>query len=215
MVRASIRTGVPVLSLLVLTPQLFSWSDKTKEALSPILPPEKLTSPTWILPLRNVPLVRITFLAVKDFPNWVFTPDTDCPSISNSVTVSWRRWRLGVCSITYFQYKEKAVLSHWARGLHIAGPLDRFSIRYWIMVWSVTIPDIPPKASISLTICPFAIPPMAGLQDICATNARFIVTSNTRFPRWAATTAASHPAWPAPTTIISYWFSIFSRENLM
>ena len=40
------------------------------------------------------------------------------------------------------------------------------SIRNWIAVLSVTIPICPPSASISRTICPLAIPPMAGLQLI-------------------------------------------------
>jgi hypothetical protein len=32
----------------------------------------------------------------------------------------------------------------------------------------------------------------------------FIVISKTLDPKLAAEAAASHPAWPAPTTIISY-----------
>ena len=58
------------------------------------------------------------------------------------------------------------VLSHWALGLHMAGPLLLFSILNWIIDRSVTIPEYPPIASISLIIWPFAIPPMAGLHDI-------------------------------------------------
>ena len=59
-------------------------------------------------------------------------------------------------------------------------------------------------ASISLTICPFAIPPIAGLQLICAMVCIFMVTNNTFDPIFAAAAAASQPAWPAPTTIMSY-----------
>ena len=33
---------------------------------------------------------------------------------------------------------------------------------------SATLPISPPIASISLTRCPFPIPPIAGLHDICA-----------------------------------------------
>ena len=47
---------------------------------------------------------------------------------------------------------EKRVLSHWARGLHIAAPFERLSMRNWTAVRSVIRPICPPKASISLTI---------------------------------------------------------------
>jgi hypothetical protein len=36
----------------------------------------------------------------------------------------------------------------------------------------------------------------------------FMVINNTLDPKFAAAAAASHPAWPAPTTITSYLFSI-------
>ena len=49
----------------------------------------------------------------------------------------------------------------------MAGPLERLSILNWMADASETIPLYPPRASISLTICPFAMPPIAGLQDIC------------------------------------------------
>ena len=65
----------------------------------------------------------------------------------------------------------------------------------------------PPKASISLTIWPFAIPPTAGLQLICAIRLISIVTNKTEDPKRAAAAAASQPAWPPPTTIISYSFN--------
>ncbi len=42
------------------------------------------------------------------------------------------------------------------------------------------LPMTPPRASISRTSCPFATPPMAGLQLICATASAFI-ESRTRF----------------------------------
>ena len=48
------------------------------------------------------------------------------------------------------------------------------------------------------------MPPMAGLHDICAMRSRFIVTIAVRSPMRAEARAASHPAWPAPTTITSY-----------
>ena len=73
------------------------------------------------------------------------------------------------------------------------------------------IPDMPPNASISLTIWPLATPPMAGLQLILAMVSRFIVISKTLQPMVAAEWAASQPAWPAPTTMTSYFDSIKIR----
>ena len=71
------------------------------------------------------------------------------------------------------------------------------------MVLSEIIPDIPPSASTSRTICPFATPPIAGLQDIWAIVFMFMVINKTFEPIFAAACAASHPACPAPTTITS------------
>src|SRR5271170_2403202 len=70
---------------------------------------------------------------------------------------------------------------------------------------SVTSPITPPSASISRTRCPFAMPPIAGLQDICAIKSRFIVIMAVRSPMRAHARAASQPACPAPTTITSYF----------
>ena len=73
---------------------------------------------------------------------------------------------------------------------------------------SVTSPITPPSASISRTRCPLAMPPIAGLQDICAIRSMFIVTMAVRRPMRAQARAASQPACPAPTTITSYEFGI-------
>src|SRR6202167_5789436 len=43
------------------------------------------------------------------------------------------------------------------------------------------------------------MPPIAGLQDICAIKSRFIVIIAVRSPRRPHARAASQPAWPAPT----------------
>src|SRR5580658_3249717 len=69
---------------------------------------------------------------------------------------------------------------------------------------SATSPMTPPSASISRTRCPLAMPPMAGLQDICAIKSRFMVTMAVRNPMRAHARAASHPACPAPITTTSY-----------
>ena len=106
-------------------------------------------------------------------------------------------------SKTSRHFNEKASLSHCARGLHIAGPLERLSIRNWSVAASVTTPVHPPSASISRTICPLAIPPTAGLHDIFAKPFRSGETSRTDEPSEAAAIAASQPACPPPTTMMS------------
>ena len=106
-------------------------------------------------------------------------------------------------------FSAKTILSFCALGDHIAGPFDRFNILNCTALSSVTRPVIPPRASISLTICPLATPPIAGLHDICAIVPMFIVAKSTLEPIFAAAAAASHPAWPAPTTITSYFANIF------
>ena len=50
---------------------------------------------------------------------------------------------------------------------------------------SVIIADIPPNASISLIICPLAIPPTEGLQDIWAILLRSMVMSRVDAPMTA------------------------------
>src|SRR5581483_11962449 len=74
---------------------------------------------------------------------------------------------------------------------------------------SVTSPMIPPSASISRTRCPLAIPPTAGLHDICAIRSTFSVYSAVFSPMRAAAIAASCPACPAPTTTTSNCSSNF------
>jgi hypothetical protein len=95
-------------------------------------------------------------------------------------------------------------LSHCARGDHTAGPREVFSNRNWIPTASATSPIMPPSASTSRTRCPLAMPPMAGLHDICAIRSKLKLNSAVRSPIRAAAIAASHPACPAPTTTMSY-----------
>src|SRR6266540_2856727 len=59
---------------------------------------------------------------------------------------------------------------------------------------SMTSPIAPPRASISRTICPFATPPIAGLQLICPTVSAFMVKRAVRRPMRADARAASVPA---------------------
>src|SRR3954451_5402985 len=52
-------------------------------------------------------------------------------------------------------------------------------------------------------MCPFAVPPMAGLHGMCATVSVDSAHRPTSTPSRAAANAASTPAWPAPITMTS------------
>ena len=224
MERLSIRTGVPVFIRAERMPWRVMLSVKWGTAGSAIRPPGTIFLPMCIKPFRKVPQVMMTAFALISAPQIVLTPTTclvcsptwrsECgaqccatatSSTSNSSAWSCQMSRLGVASKTERHFQMNFPLSHWARGLQTAGPFERFSIRNWMAVASVTNPIWPPKASISRTICPFAIPPTAGLHDICAILFISIVTSNVLAPMLAEAVAASHPACPPPITITSYF----------
>ena len=203
MVRASRRTGVPVFMRLVAKPSARSCSVMPCDAGSATLPPCIFTGPTCMSPLRKVPAVSTTALAVKSTPRAVVTPCTSPLTMSSFTALSCHMYRLGVFSIVWRQFMIKRMRSAWARGLHMAGPFDRLSMRNCRLERSVTMPICPPSASISLTICPLAMPPTAGLQLIWAILFISIVMSKVVEPKLAAAHAASQPAWPAPITITS------------
>ena len=146
--------------------------------------------------------------ALKVTPQTVTRPVTSPFSTKSSQTVSCQIWRLGVFSSLSRQDQINLARSHCARGLHMAGPFERFKIRNWMAVSSVTNPICPPNASISRTICPLAIPPTAGLQLICPILFMSMVMRQVFEPKLAAAAAASQPACPAPITITSYLKSI-------
>src|SRR5574344_779651 len=110
---------------------------------------------------------------------------------------------LQALSRTERHVRENWILSHWALGLHMAGPFELLSMRNCRALRSATMPVYPPRASISLTICPLAIPPTAALQHLLAHPVITIETRRTAEPTIAAAMAASQPACPPPTTIIS------------
>ena len=56
-------------------------------------------------------------------------------------------------------------------------PLLSLSIRSWSIVASALIPICPPRASISQTKCPFAVPPIEGLHAIKAMLSKLSVKS--------------------------------------
>ena len=164
-------------------------------------------------PDRKVPAVRITARDLKIAPVCVRTPQIFEFSKRKEVEKSAYISNLQLLSRILRQHSENWILSHCARGLHIAGPFDRLSIRNWRVLRSVTTPVHPPSASISRTIWPLAIPPTAGLQDILAKPVMSIVTSRTVEPSVAAAIAASQPACPPPTTMMSYNSPITVRPS--
>ena len=189
-------------------------SVRRSAAGSAMRPPFTIFLPMCIRPLRKVPAVITTLLARISAPQMVRTPTTcfvGCDivaahwegSMMSSSTWSCHTSRFSVSSMTRRHSQMNFPRSHWARGLHTAGPLPTFSMRNWMEVASVTRPICPPRASISRTICPLAIPPTAGLHDICAILFISIVTSSVFAPMLAAAQAASHPACPPPTTTTS------------
>ena len=152
MVRSSRRGGVPVFMRPTLTPSDASCSVMPVAGGSETRPPGVLTVPTCINPLRKVPAVRITARAVNVIPRTVLTPFTTPPSMTNSLTESCHIYRFGVFSSTRLHSRMNCWRSLCERGLHMAGPLLRLSIRNWMQLRSVTIPIWPPRASISRTI---------------------------------------------------------------
>ena len=166
MLRPSTRGGVPVFMRSALKPCSTNCSVMPRTAFSPARPPPNCFSPTCMRPFRNVPAVTTTDRERIVAPNWVLTPTQEPFSISNSTTASCQKSSLGVCSSISRHFSAKRMRSFWVRGDHIAGPLDRFNMRNWMALWSLTMPEYPPIASISRTIWPLAIPPIAGLQDI-------------------------------------------------
>ena len=157
-----------------------------------------------IKPLRKVPAVIMTHFAVNSTPQTVLTPTISLFLTINSSTWSCQMSRFSVLSKVSFHLVINFSRSHCARGLHTAGPFPRFNILNWIAVASVIRPICPPNASTSLTIWPFAMPPIAGLQLICPILFMSIVIRQVLAPMLEAAVAASLPACPPPTTITSY-----------
>jgi len=191
---------------------------------SAIRPPFTILRPMCISPLRKVPAVSTTHGAWNSAPQMVRTPVTRlvlsgcadvggaagpcCDAATTDSTRSSSTWscqmsRLAVSSSTLRHCQMNFPRSHCARGLHTAGPFERLSIRNCMAVASVTRPMYPPMASISRTICPLAMPPTAGLHDICAILFMSMVMSSVLAPMLALAVAASQPACPPPMTITS------------
>ena len=205
------RTGVPVFIRCDVIPRALMLSVRCSAAGSAQRPPGTILRPMCISPLRKVPAVITTAGAYISQPQMVFTPTTrwleseefELPSLEeltawdsslftfNSSLISSSTWscqmsRLGVLSSMVRHCQMNFPRSHCARGLHMAGPFDLLSILNCIAVMSVTVPMPPPRASTSRTICPLAMPPTAGLHDICAILFISMVTRHVLAPIIAA-----------------------------
>ena len=90
----------------------------------------------------------------------------------------------------FFSY---SLLSTCALGDHTARPLLLFRVLNWRPERSAVSAITPPNTSISLTIWPFARPPIAGLQDILAIAFLSMVTIATEAPKKLDISAASTP----------------------
>ena len=183
--RRSMRTGVPVFILAWRMPWHVILSVRCGTAGSDILPPGTWRRPMCISPLRKVPAVMTMLRARSSAPQMVLMPlASPCSTISSSAW-SCQMSRLGVLSSTRRHSQMNFSRSHCALGLHTAGPFERLSMRNCIAVASVTSAMLPPRASISRTICPFAIPPIAGLQLIWAILFMSMVTRQVLAPMFA------------------------------
>ena len=134
------RAGVPVFILPDVNPKLSNCEVIPLIAFSPILPPPNSFSPKCIEPFKKVPLFKTTALALISRPILVFTPLTLFFLTNTSSTTSCQKSRFSIFSSTLLQAALKSFLSHWALGLHIAGPLERFNNLYCIELMSVTKP---------------------------------------------------------------------------
>ena len=200
------RGGVPVFILPAWKPKRTKSSVIPTLFASAILPPPKFFVPIWINPFKNVPLVTTIDLPNTSYPIPVLT-EFALPFFSiMDTTLSCMKSTFGFLSSSNLHSSENLMRSDCALGLYIAAPFERFSILNCSIVLSVTMPDIPPRASISLIIWPLATPPIAGLQLIFAMVSMFMVIRITLEPIVAAACAASQPACPAPITITSYSF---------
>ena len=199
-----IRGGVPVLNRRRGKPRARRLSARPMLGCIPSGPEGITASPVMQVLSRYVPVAMITALASYWAPSWVMTPVTAPFSVKISTICacfsSKFSWFSRVFFITCWYFRRSA----WARREWTAGPLPRFSIRYWMQALSAARPISPPSASISRTRCPLPVPPMAGLQGMLPTASRLMVKRMVCSPSRAAASAASMPAWPAPMTAISH-----------
>ncbi len=201
--------GVPVLSLPVLGAISKSCCARTKEGLSPFLPPLNCSLPVCITPFKKVPTVNTIFLVLKVCPHSVSTPHSwSCfirtleAAPSKIVSSSW----LFSCCCIADLYKRRSAC---ARVACTALPLLELSVFRCIPAKSAALAIKPPRASISFAKWPLPTPPIAGLQLICPMLFLLCVNKRVLCPILHKTAAASVPACPPPTTTASNVFVVF------
>ncbi len=183
MLRADSRGGVPVFSRPHRSPSAFSDSPSRPSAGSPSRPAACCSGPMWISPFRNVPVVTTSAEQPNSRPSRRRTPRTPDPPTSTDSAAPTIHEMPGCASSASRTALRYACLSACARGDQTAGPRLRFRILNWMPVASIARPIRPPSASISRTRWPLAVPPIAGLQGMCATVSRESVQSPTRQPQ--------------------------------
>ena len=124
----SILGGVPVFIRPLSNPKSISCSVIPVDALSPARPPPNCFSPMCIKPFKKVPFVRTTAFPLISEPKAVLTPTHLPPSTITPTTESCQKSNPSVRSNISRQVCAKRYLSFCVLGLHIAGPLDLFSI---------------------------------------------------------------------------------------
>ena len=118
---------------------------------------------------------------------------------TKAIYISRLSWSNTTCCI-YLAY---ASLSDCTLIARTAGPLELLSIFTCKQVLSAEIAICPPRASISLTSIPLAGPPIEGLHGILPILLKFPHTIKVLNPNLARARAASIPACPPPTTMLS------------
>ena len=197
-------TGVPVLNLNMGMPSSARLADRPSDLGSPSGPLSVMTSPLIVLDSMYVPEHMTTALALYTALLAVSTPEA-CPSLSvrRLTTCPCFIVRLSVFSSSCFMHTEYMLRSICALGENTAGPFVRLSILICTAHLSAIFPIIPPRASTSLTSCPFDVPPMLGLQGRFARLSNASVNRTVLRPSFEQAYAASQPACPAPTTATS------------
>ena len=127
-VRPSSRAGVPVFKRPRRKPAASRLSLSRLLGRSPKRPAGTRSSPMWIMPRKNVPVVRIT-APHKNSARPVFNPDMRPSQIVNSVTSSSTMERLGHVWSACCMASRYNSRSACARGPRTAAPLERLSMR--------------------------------------------------------------------------------------
>ncbi len=145
------RGGVPVFSRPIVKPSERIDSASSHDGGSPCRPAGRCSCPTWISPLRKVPVVTTSARHVCASPSSIARPVTRPLSIRISPASPRIQSMFGSSSSAAATHRRRRCLSACARGDQTAGPRLRFSSLNWMPVASMARPIRPPSASISRT----------------------------------------------------------------